>query len=561
MNNLRKLSFAMFVLVLVSACDSGDINIDPSTTDASTDNSVSNSNNTSTATTAANSCASYVNTGGQTVQGAVSGDNCTYPATFVDVGNELTTDMTIPALPNGGTHIFAGSLVVGRSCDSNACLTSAGITQGGDGPQLTIEAGAILAFATNAQFVAIHRGSQITAIGTATAPITITSQTDVQGTVGPEDVQQWGGMLIAGFGIDNDCSYTGTLGTDLALTGECHIPAEGLSGNSEVRYGGVNNTDSSGRLEYVVIKHTGNQIGTGNELNGVTFGGVGSNTIVNNLQVYSTFDDGIELFGGAVNISNFVALYARDDSIDIDSGYRGTITNALVIQSAGDANHCIESDGIDGFSGKTAAEIEAIIAQGINSRPTIENLTCIINASSEAGTATQAPNTHGQGAGWRLREGIFPTIRNSMIIGTFADKELATETNYCVRVDNRSQDGLAAGDVILASNILSCYDNTNGAMIGATTSEALIATANQFVLGAGTTALNPTSALNTDFVVLEGTPSVSSVAFATMLVGNTTPTKAPTNGATTIGSTFTAANLGWTYGILSTNRAQALWFE
>jgi len=561
MKNLCKLSLAMFVLALISACDSGDISITPSTSDTSTDNSVNNSNNTSAPVATVNPCASYLNSGGQTIQGVVSGDNCTYAATFVDVGNELATDMTIPALANGGAHVFAGSLIVGRSCGDNACLNAASITQGGDGPQLTVEAGATLAFATNAQFVAIHRGSQLTAIGTATAPITFTSQSDVQGTVGPEDVQQWGGMLIAGFGIDNDCAYTGTLGTDLALTGECHIPAEGLAGNSEIRYGGINNADNSGRLEFVVIKHTGNQIGTGNELNGVTFGGVGSNTTINNLQVYSTFDDGIELFGGAVNINNFVSLYARDDSIDIDSGYRGTITNALVIQSAGDANHCIESDGIDGFSSKTPAEIEAIIAQGINSRPTIDNLTCIINASSEDGTATEAPNTHGQGAGWRLREGIFPTIRNSMVIGSFADKELVSETNYCVRVDNRSQDGLAAGDLVLASNIFSCFDNTNGATIGATTSEALIAAANQFVLGTGTTALNPTAALNTDFVVLEGTPPVNSVAFATMLVGGAAPTNAPANSVATIGSTFSAADLGWTYGIVPANRGQALWFE
>ena len=559
MNMMRKLSMAMVVVALVSACDSGDINIEPSTVDTSTDNSVNNSNNTSTPTPTTNPCASYTNTGGQTIQGVVSGDNCTYAATFVDVGNELTTDMTIPALPNGGAHIFSGSLIVGQSCDSDACLTAAGITDGGDGPELTIEAGATLAFASNAQYVTIHRGSQINAIGTATAPITFTSLSDIQGTVGPEDVQEWGGMIIAGFGIDNGCAYSGTLGTDLALVGECHNITEGLSGLNEVRYGGINNADNSGRLEYVVVKHTGNQIATGNELNGITFAGVGSNTTVNFLEVYSTYDDGIEIFGGAVNINNFVAMYARDDSIDIDSGYQGTITNALVIQSAGNANHCIESDGIDDFSNR-AAEIESVIAQGINSRPTINNLTCIINATSEDGVAPEAPNTHGQGAGWRIREGIFPTINDSMIIGSFADKEDATETNYCVRVDNRSQQGLVDGDVDLNSNIFSCYDNTNGQSIGATTIESLIAANNQFALGSGTTALNPTAALETGFVVLEGTPPISSVSFATMLVGGVSPTNAPV-GTASIGTTFTSANLGWTYGILDSNRGQALWFE
>ena len=99
----------------------------------------------------------------------------------------------------------------------------------------------------------------------------------------------------------------------------------------------------------MVVKHTGAQVANGDELNGISFGGVESNTIVENLQVYSTYDDGIEMFGGSVNFTNFVGVYVRDDSIDIDEGYNGTISNALVIQSATDGNHCIESDGLEDF--------------------------------------------------------------------------------------------------------------------------------------------------------------------------------------------------------------------
>jgi hypothetical protein len=550
MNNLRKLSFVMFVLALVSACDSGDINITPSTTDASSDNSVNNSNNTTTTpTTTTNPCASYQNSGGQTIQGAVSGDNCTYPATFVDVGNEITTDITIPALANGGAHIFAGSLIIGRSCDSNACLTAAGITQGGDGPQLTIEAGATLAFATNAQYVAVHRGSQIVAIGTAASPITFTSQSDVNGTLPSFDaVQQWGGMLIAGFGIDNDCAYTGTVGTNLALTGECHVPAEGLTGNDEVRYGGINNADNSGRLEFVRVKHTGNQIGAGNELNGITFGGVGSNTTINNLQVYSTFDDGIELFGGAVNITNFVALYARDDSIDIDSGYRGTISNALVIQSENDANRCIEADGIDGFSGRGPGVPEDLIARGLNSQPTISNLTCILSAD------TGANNTHDPSQGWRLREGISPTIRNSMILGTFEAPEDPTEDNWCVRFDNYD---LVQTTASISGVIFACHDRIderNGF------TEAVASVGNQFAADSGNLAVSATAVSDTGLVVLEGTPPVASIADATKIV-NGAATTASTTAGEVIGTTFTNATLGWTFGILDGSRSQALWFE
>ncbi|MFN3239420.1 MAG: hypothetical protein ACE37D_20540 [Pseudomonadales bacterium] len=549
MNNLRKLSLVMVLAALVSACDSGDINIDPSTTDASTDNSTNNSNNTTTTpTTPNNPCASRT-VGGQTVQGAVSGDNCTYPATFVDVGNEITADLFIPALPNGGAHIFSGSLIIGENCDSNACLTANGITEGGDGPTLTVEAGATLAFATNAQYVAIHRGSQIQAIGTATAPITFTSLSDVNGTLPSFDaVQQWGGMLIAGFGIDNDCAYTGTVGTDLALTGECHVPAEGLTGNDEIRYGGINNADSSGRLEFVRVKHTGNQIGAGNELNGITFGGVGSNTTISNLQVYSTFDDGIELFGGAVNITNYVALYARDDSIDIDSGYRGTINNALVIQSDTDANRCIEADGIDGFSGREAAA-PGLIAQGLNSQPTINNLTCIISAD------TAANNTHDPSQGWRLREGISPTITNSMIIGTFEAPEDAAEANWCVRFDNYD---LVQATASITGVIWACHDRIDER--DGFTEAVATGLGNQFAAASGDVAVSATAVSNTGLVLLEGTPPVASVADATKLVDGAAPT-ATTTAGNVIGTTFTSASLNWTFGILDGSRSQALWFE
>jgi hypothetical protein len=546
MNNIRKLSLVMVLAALVSACDSGDINIEPSTVDNSVDNSDNSVTNPGGGGT--NPCASRT-VGGQTVQGAVSGDNCTYPATFVDVGNEITADLFIPALPNGGAHIFSGSLIIGENCDSNACLTANGISAGGDGPTLTVEAGATLAFATNAQYVAIHRGSQIQAIGTATAPITFTSLSDVNGTLPSFDaVQQWGGMLIAGFGIDNDCAYTGTVGTDLALTGECHVPAEGLTGNDEIRYGGINNADSSGRLEFVRVKHTGNQIGAGNELNGITFGGVGSNTTINNLQVYSTFDDGIELFGGAVNITNYVALYARDDSIDIDSGYRGTINNALVIQSDTDANRCIEADGIDGFSGREAAA-PGLIAQGLNSQPTINNLTCIISAD------TAANNTHDPSQGWRLREGISPTITNSMIIGTFEAPEDAAEANWCVRFDNYD---LVQATASITGVIWACHDRIDER--DGFTEAVATGLGNQFAAASGDVAVSATAVSNTGLVLLEGTPPVASVADATKLVDGAAPT-ATTTAGNVIGTTFTSGTLNWTFGILDGSRSQALWFE
>ena len=200
--------------VLLAACDSGDINIQPSTT-------VTDSNNVTNVGGSGSPddvCASYEKNG-TTFQGSADGNgNCTYGSAFVGPQNNLTVDLLIPELPDGGAHIFTSSLFVGETYRTQADLAAAGISEGGDGPTLTIEPGATLAFQTNKDFIIINRGSKILADGRADAPITLTSVSDINGTVGPEDVQQWGGMVINGFGVSNKCSYTGTRGdTGFAL--------------------------------------------------------------------------------------------------------------------------------------------------------------------------------------------------------------------------------------------------------------------------------------------------------------------------------------------------------
>jgi hypothetical protein len=541
-------------------CQSGDINIDPAT-------NVSNSNNTTNAGGggANDVCASYVNASGQKIQGTYDGTNCTYSPSFVDAGKNLLVDMTIPALPNGGAHVFQGSLFVGRDYSTDAELAAAGIAEGGDGPTLTVEAGATLAFTSEKQFIIINRGSQIFAVGRSDAPITFTSVSDVNGTVGPEDVQQWGGLVINGFGITNACAYTGSVATNDLATTECHVLAEGAAGLDESHYGGDNNDDSSGRLEYVIAKHTGATVGNGDELNGISWGAVGRNTIVNNIEMYSTYDDGLEFFGGAVNINNYLAVYVRDDSIDIDEGYSGTITNALVIQSATDGNSCIEADGIADFGNLTGPQVEAVIAQGINSRPTIDHLTCIISPDF--------PGTHEPGNGWHLREGIFPTISNALVIGSFAANDQTTANdNYCLRIDNRTQQAALDGEVHLNSVIFACAEQTRGQTFpDGTTTELSFAQAqgNVFATIPNNTAVNATATANPELQLLEGSPPIFSIPFATSMVDGAVPANnaPPAGSAPTSGTYLGGVLLGndwtspWAYGIDPANRGEALWFE
>jgi hypothetical protein len=484
----------------------------------------------------------------------------------VDSGNNLGFDMTIPDLPNDGAHIFQGSLFVGNNYTTNAAMAADGVAEGGDGPVLTIEAGATLAFSSSSQFMVINRGSQIFAVGRADAPITITSLSDVNGTVGPLDVQQWGGLVIDGFGVTNKCAYTGSVGAgDLALAGECHVESEGSLGLDENHYGGDNNDDSSGRLEYVIIKHTGATVGNGDELNGVTFGAVGRNTIVRNIQVYSVYDDGLEFFGGAVNVENYIGLYVRDDSLDFDEGYSGTITNALIVQSETDGNSCIEADGIADFSGLPPAQVEAVIAQGINSRPTINHMTCIFSANGQA-TATHEP-----GIGLRLREGIFPRINDSIVIGSFAaNDQTAANDNYCLRIDDRSRQAAQDGNLQLNSVIWSCAERTRGQTFpdGVTTEESFaVAEGNVFATVANNTALDPTAAADPGLQLLEGAPPVYSILWSASLVDNAAPaaTTTPTTPARAFLGAVSTSETDWTrpwsYGLDSANRAIPLWIE
>ena len=554
--NRNSLLLAAGISVALFGCSSGDINIEPST-------SLTNSNNTTNNTTGTAAdpnevCASYQNSGGQTITGSFDGTNCRYTPAFVDAGNNLTTDLTIPALENGGAHIFEGSLFVGETFDNNADLAAAGIQEGGDGPVLTIEAGATLAWESSEDFLIINRGSQIFAVGREDAPITFTSTSDVNGTLPTFDaVQQWGGMVINGFGITNKCAYTANAMTGALETDDCHVDAEGALGLDESQYGGDNNEDSSGRLEYVIVKHTGATVGSGDELNGISFGGVGSNTIVDHLQVYSTFDDGIEMFGGALDISNFVALYVRDDSIDIDEGYSGNITNALVVQSANIGNHCIEADGIGSFDSFGAAEIEAFIDQGINSRTNITNLTCIISPSVTQGDFDP-------GTGWRLREGIFANISDSMVITSFGVD--SADSNYCVRIDNRSLQAAEDGDLTITNTIFACEEPTregssNTLPGGRTTLQFLQDSGNVFATITGQT--NATAAADPDLQLLEGTPPIYSIDVATSAVDGAAPMITPANGTYIGGLSLGDVDwaTGWAFGLVDGNRDEPLWFE
>lgn len=547
--------FALNALAIaITGCGSnGDVNIDASK--GSDDNSTTITNPTPGPTPGAdnNPCASYV-VDAQTIEGSFDGADCTYLSKFADLDSPITQDITLEEIP--GVHFFKGSLMIGRNYDNDADLLASGITQGGDGPTLTIEPGVTVAFESKDNYLVINRGSQIMAKGTQLNPIVITSRSDIEGNVAFDDVSQWGGMIINGFGITNKCDYGDFAINDAGIaTTNCHVEAEGKAGIGKTNYGGANNADNSGVLEYFIVKHTGAEVGDGDELNGISFDAVGSGTTVNNIQAYSTFDDGVEMFGGAVDINNFVALYVRDDSIDIDEGYQGTFTNALVIHSVDNGNRCVESDGIGSYDGKDAAFKQKMIDKGLNSRATIRNLTCITSAVEQG--------THDPSQGIRVREGHFLTLENALVTSAYAadsDPAEGDDThNFCFHLDDPEEKAAAlSGDLSVKGSIFVCQDLTFGESLsdGTTVQAWLESEASNQIFQANTE--DAGIDLNSEsLAILDG---FYSLPIGDMKINsnvtNATPIASDHIGAVLKSNDWTA---GWTIGLDSTENP--LWFK
>jgi hypothetical protein len=232
-------------------------------------------------------------------------------------------------------------------------------------------------------FLVVRRGSMIEANGTASAPITFTS---VQDLIGDETgIGQWGGIVLLGNAPTNLCNTGDDSDTSDAELAACGVAAEGDAG----LYGGNNPADSTGSLRYVVVKHAGRALAAGDELNGISFAGIGSGTKVEYIQVHQNLDDGIEFFGGTVSVRNVVLTDIGDDSLDWSFGWTGNAQNVYIQQSAAGGDNAIEADNNE----DNPAWLPL-------TKPTISNVT-IVGADTTNGV--------------RLRNGTAGNIRNLVV--------------------------------------------------------------------------------------------------------------------------------------------------
>lgn len=196
------------------------------------------------------------------------------------------------------------------------------------GGTLTIEPGTTIK-GENGSALTITKEAKIHAVGTATAPIVFTSNKV------PAASGDWGGVVVLGKGPINVTGGTNS------------IEGFATSFGDRISYGGGPTPDPAhdcGKLRYVRIEYAGFLLAPGNELNGLTLGGCGSATEVDFVQSHLGLDDGIEIFGGTVNVSHLVITQADDDSLDWDLGWTGKAQFVIVQQKAGRGDKGFESD-------------------------------------------------------------------------------------------------------------------------------------------------------------------------------------------------------------------------
>ena len=295
---------------------------------------------------------------------------------------------------NGGeSYILTGEYNSNITLDNGNIWTLRGTVRFNTGATLTIEPGVtIQGDSSQLSYLIIDRGAKIIAEGTADSPILFTSDLPKR----QRSSQDWGGIVING-----NASINGGSGTPKKQQGE------GESGE----YGGDNDSDSSGKLKYVRVEFAGKEFTQDNQLNGIALQGVGSGTVIENVHLHNCYDDGIEMFGGTVNLKNIISTGNGDDQIDCTDGWQGNLVNVFVAPLGGDKGLEFDGNGDDN---------EAQPLTIVN----VSNLIYIDNTNENGNDAL------------RFREGARVNITNAYIVGATRNGINISQATTVINLDN-----------------------------------------------------------------------------------------------------------------------------
>ncbi|MGJ8724988.1 MAG: hypothetical protein ACSHYB_10565 [Roseibacillus sp.] len=338
----------------------------------------------------------------------------------VDISASLTTSKQVGTTV--GAEAFVDAIATDTTFTSDKTYILKDTVYVTDGAKLTIEAGTKIYGASYENgagtadnqlgSIVVTRGAQIEVLGTATSPVLMTTLDALEAERGndidddsltaaaptAETAGRWGGLVVLGNAFvanwsDPDSTagngdefnrfeksiegFAGANFDDADSDGFSDIIEYGSDANSNAATLATNNAESSGIIQYLSIRHGGFALADGNEINGLTLGGVGSGTVIDHVEVVSNADDGVEFFGGTVSTSHMVVSFTQDDAFDIDQGHSGTHQFWFAIYDSTDGDHGGEWDGVDGYK-----------ADGLgNSSPVILNATFLDagNSSSTEG--------------------------------------------------------------------------------------------------------------------------------------------------------------------------------
>ena len=290
--------------------------------------------------TPANGCPTISDPQGLTDDGTITGPTgeyrvCTLPS-------RINASITLPYI-DGLLYRMNGRVDVGTdggpAPDASDGLSDTDV-------ELTIEPGVII-YASGSSFLNVNRGNTIEANGTATRPIIFTSRDNVLGINGANSSGQWGGVVLSGRAPVTDCIASGATPGSV----NCERQVEGAA--DPAIFGGATPGDSSGSMKFVQIRYSGFVLSGDNELQSLTTGGIGSGTTLENIMSYNSSDDGVEFFGGRVNVKNMIVVGAEDDSIDTDTGVKANLQYVIAIQRPGAGDTIIEADSDNAFNEST----------------------------------------------------------------------------------------------------------------------------------------------------------------------------------------------------------------
>jgi len=352
---------------------------------------------------------------------------------------------TTVVTPTTGTEntILEGRITENRTLKAGNTYKLRGLVYVTNGAVLTIEPGTKIVGETGQRGgLIITRNAKISADGTIDKPIVFTSEsaTPQRG--------DWAGVVILGNAPVN-ASFNGVQGVGEIEGGINNSDGLGL-------YGGTNPADNSGILRYVRIEYAGYAFLPDKEINGLTFGGVGNQTVVDYVQVSYANDDSFEWFGGTVNCKHLISFRTLDDDFDTDNGFSGKVQFGIVLRDSSVADisksEAFESDN-DANGSSLTPQTSAVFS----------NITAL---GPKATLANTGNNLFVWGAQIRRNSSI--SIFNSLIMGwptgLYIDATKGTPT------DNNIPGSLFVQNTIIAGSPTAVlYGASTTAPTGATT--------------------------------------------------------------------------------------------